>query len=80
MNFYGGFNMQDVYRRLSDKVIEALELAIQQEDVQISEYLANALELALTRNAGGGGFVERREISEGVVSLLEKYEHLKKLA
>lgn len=72
--------MQDVYRRLSDKVIEALELAIQQEDVQISEYLASALELALTRNAGGGGFVERREISEEVVSLLEKYEHLKKLA
>jgi hypothetical protein len=80
MNFYGEFNMQDVYRRLSDKVIEALELAIQQEDVQISEYLASALELALTRNAGGGGFVERREISEEVVSLLEKYEHLKKLA
>lgn len=72
--------MQDVYRRLSDKVIEALELAIQQEDVQISGYLANALELALTRNAGGNDFVERREISEEVVSLLEKYENLKKLA
>lgn len=48
-------------QRLSDRVLYALNLAIEQEDVKTAEALAKALELAMTRNSGGGEFVERRE-------------------
>jgi len=47
--------------RLSDRILFALELALHQEDVAISEQLLKALDLAMTRNTGGGEFVERRD-------------------
>ncbi len=47
--------------RLSDRILFALELALEQNDLMIAETLAQALEIAMTRNAGGGEFVERRE-------------------
>jgi len=47
--------------RLSDRILSALELSLKQGDVKISELLTNALELAMTRNSGGGEFVERRD-------------------
>jgi hypothetical protein len=47
--------------RLSDRILSALELALQQKDLKISELLVRALEMSMTRNTGGGEFVERRD-------------------
>jgi hypothetical protein len=46
--------------RLSDRILYALNLALQQEDIPICELLVRALELAMTRSTGGPDFVERR--------------------
>lgn len=47
--------------RLSDRILSALQLSLEQEDLKISELLTRALELAMTRNTGGGEFIERRD-------------------
>ncbi len=47
--------------RLSDRILSALELSLQQGDLKISELLVRALEMSMTRNTGGGEFVERRD-------------------
>ena len=47
--------------RLSDRILSALELALEQEDLKISELLTRCLEMAMTRNTGGGEFIERRD-------------------
>ncbi|MGB4057613.1 MAG: hypothetical protein WBK77_05975 [Alphaproteobacteria bacterium] len=47
--------------RLSDRILSALELALEQKDVKIAEALVKAMELSMTRNTGGGEFVERRD-------------------
>lgn len=47
--------------RLSDRILSALELALEQEDLKISELLTRSLEMAMTRNTGGGEFIERRD-------------------
>ena len=46
--------------RLSDRILYALDLALEQEDISICDLLVRALELAMTRNTGGPAFVERR--------------------
>ena len=47
--------------RLSDRILQSLQLALEQEDVKIAEILTRALELSMTRNTGGGEFIERRD-------------------
>jgi hypothetical protein len=47
--------------RLSDRILSSLQLALEQKDLKIAETLARAMELSMTRNAGGGDFVERRD-------------------
>ncbi len=47
--------------RLSDRILSALELSLEQDDIKISELLTKALDLAMTRNTGGGEFIERRD-------------------
>ncbi len=47
--------------RLSDRILFALELALDQKDVIVAEALSNVLDIAMTRNAGGQKFVERRD-------------------
>ncbi|MGB4107212.1 MAG: hypothetical protein WBK55_05390 [Alphaproteobacteria bacterium] len=47
--------------RLSDRILSALELSLQQQDLKICELLVRALEFAMTRNTGGSEFVERRD-------------------
>jgi len=47
--------------RLSDRILQSLQLALEQEDVKIAELLTRALELSMTRNTGGGEFIERRD-------------------
>ncbi len=47
--------------RLSDRIFHALKLAIEQSDTKLADALVHALELSMTRNTGGGEFVERRD-------------------
>lgn len=69
----------DVKRvRLSDRILYALELAIEQEDISIAESLVRALELAMTRNTGGGEFVERRDYPTEIRNALDRLREIKK--
>lgn len=65
------------YHRLSDKILTALELSLDQEDIAISDMLARALEMSMTRNAGGAGFTERREFSKEIEQALIRLENLR---
>ena len=58
--------------RLSDRILSALQLSLEQEDVKISELLTRSLELAMTRNTGGGEFVERRDYPPEIESAMSK--------
>jgi hypothetical protein len=66
--------------RLSDRILFALELALEQKDIELSEGLLNALELAMTRNAGGGEFIERRDYPKQIEAVIEQLRELKKKA
>ena len=65
-------------QRLSDRIFYALKLAIEQNDIEISEALISVLELSMTRNTGGGEFVERREYSSDYEKEFAKLRELKK--
>lgn len=65
------------HHRLSDEILKALEVSLNQEDVQVSEQLVNALELAMTRNTGGQEYVERRTFPEQVDTALSRFHELK---
>ena len=63
-------------RRLSDRVISALELAVEQRDRQVADLLVQAMDMAMTRNAGGADFQERREFSDRLNKVLADYREL----
>ena len=63
--------------RLSDRIFYALQLAIEQKDTQLSEALVRVLELSMTRNSGGGEFVERRDYPPEVEAVLQKLRTMK---
>lgn len=63
--------------RLSDRILFALELALQQQDLELSEGLNNALELSMTRNTGGGEFIERRDYPKEIEDALASLRKLK---
>lgn len=65
------------HARLSDKILDALKLAIKQEDVMIAEALNHAMELSMTRNTGGGEFIERREYPQEVEDAMIRLRSLK---
>ena len=63
------------YNRLSDTILSALQIAVEQKDVATADILLRALELSLTRLSGGASFTERRTYSpeiEAAISALEK--------
>lgn len=64
--------------RLSDRVLYALELALEQKDVELSELLVRALELAMTRNTGGGEFIERRDYPPEIEAAMDALADIKK--
>jgi hypothetical protein len=64
--------------RLSDRILFALELALEQKDLELAESLNNALELAMTRNTGGGEFIERRDYPKEIEKALVQLRALKK--
>ncbi|MCF8495310.1 MAG: hypothetical protein K9G62_01440 [Alphaproteobacteria bacterium] len=63
--------------RLSDRILGALDLALDQGDVKISETLVRALEMSMTRNAGGGEFVERREYPPEIENAMDRLQALR---
>jgi len=63
--------------RLSDRILFALELALEQKDVEIADNLKLALELAMTRNTGGGEFIERRDYPDVIEDALSQLQKLK---
>ena len=64
--------------RLSDRIFYALSLAIEQEDVKLADALVLALELSMTRNTGGGEFVERRDYPPEIERALDRLRDIKK--
>lgn len=64
--------------RLSDRILYALQLAIKQEDIKIADGLAKILEMSMTRNTGGGEFIERRDYPSPIEKALDKLDDLKK--
>ncbi|MBU6474516.1 MAG: hypothetical protein KGL10_01715 [Alphaproteobacteria bacterium] len=66
------------FERLSDAVLAALVLALEQKDLAVAELLSRALEMAMTRGAGGKGFVERREFTAGVEKAMNQMDALRK--
>jgi hypothetical protein len=68
------------YKRLSDRILFALELAVEQGDVTIAEHLVSAMEQSITRAAGGNDFTERRELAPEYEAVLSQYDELKKKA
>lgn len=63
--------------RLSDRILSALQLSLEQDDIKISDLLARALELAMTRNTGGGEFIERRDYPPEIEKAMDKLYDLK---
>ena len=66
--------------RLSDRILSALELAVEQSDIAVADALTKAIELSVTRNSGGGEFVERRDFPPEIEDVLSRLEDLKKSA
>jgi hypothetical protein len=64
--------------RLSDRILSALELALEQEDYRIAELLTRAMEMSMTRNTGGGEFIERRDYPPEIETAMDKLDTLKK--
>lgn len=69
---------QEISRiRLSDRILTALELALEQEDMRVAELLVNAIDLSMTRNTGGGEFIERRDYSPEMQDAMDRFAQLK---
>lgn len=66
--------------RLSDRILFAVELALEQQDLELSEALNKALELSMTRNTGGGEFIERRDYPKEIEIAIAQLRELKKKA
>lgn len=63
-------------RRLGDRILHALELALDQRDLETSELLCKALETALTR-FGGAGAVDKRPVPESILTAFDRLDHLR---
>jgi hypothetical protein len=64
-------------RRLGDRVLWALELALDQEDLEVAEPLERAFEAAMTR-FGGPDAVENRDIPAGMARAYERLDDLRR--
>ena len=68
---------QPKFVRLSDKILDAFQMSLKQKDIDVSELLNRALQMAMTRGAGGKEFVERREFSDAVEKALDDLDKLR---
>ena len=65
------------HKRLSDRILYALELAVHQEDLKTAETLNKAFELSMTRMSGGEGFTERRDFASDAEDALRNLNGLR---
>ncbi len=65
-------------KRLADRILAALQLAIEQKDKGQAEILLNALQIALTKDSGGKDFVERRDLSDAIIEAMDAVDVLRK--
>ena len=63
--------------RLSDRILFALDMALEQHDLPISEELARALDLSMTRNTGGGEFIERRDYPDEIEDAMKRLDTMR---
>jgi len=63
-------------RRLGDRILYALELALEQKDLDVSELLAKALEATLTR-FGGPDAVDKRDLPERMLAAFDALDRLR---
>ena len=68
--------MSGIERRLDVQISEALNLAIDQGELEVAEHLARALEETLTR-IGGRGVVDHRDVPESMLSVFDRLEQLR---
>lgn len=66
------------YQRLSDLIVKAFDLAVDQKDAAIADLLRRALEMTIKRNASGRSQVERRSRIEELEYAVGRLEKLKK--
>ncbi|MCB1537702.1 MAG: hypothetical protein H6865_05135 [Rhodospirillales bacterium] len=66
------------FKRLSDRILHALQLALEQRDLQVAEELSKALDDSLTRMSGGKGFTERREAGAVYDAAMKKLGELRR--
>ena len=71
---------EKTYDRLADRILAALNMALEQKDVAVSDLLSRALEMTMTRGAGGRDFVERRDFTDEVQAALNSLDTLRKTA
>lgn len=65
------------FKRLSDRILFAMQLALEQDDISIAERLNRALEEALTRKTGGADFTERRDFTAEYDVAMDKLHKLR---
>jgi hypothetical protein len=65
------------FMRISDRLMDAFEEAIDQRELEIAEVLHSALELVMTRRAGPQD-VEKRDIPYDMLDSYEKLEDLRR--
>ncbi|MCB1537701.1 MAG: hypothetical protein H6865_05140 [Rhodospirillales bacterium] len=65
------------FKRLSDRVLYALQLSLEQNDLVVSERLARALEIALTRTPDGHRYVERRDFTTDYDAAMKTLDKLR---
>ena len=70
-------NEERIKIRLSDRILSALELSLEQDDLGISEMLTTALERSMTRKTGGSEFVERREYPPEIERAMQSLKELR---
>ena len=63
-------------RRLGDRILHALELALDQRNLDVCELLCKALETALT-GFGGEGAVDKRPVPESILTAFERLDRLR---
>jgi hypothetical protein len=68
---------EEFHHRLSDLILDAMELALDQKDAATAETLKLALEKSMTRKAGGENFNERRDYPPRIEAALERLDALK---
>lgn len=64
-------------RRLGDRILFALQKALDQRELEVAELLANALTITLTR-FGGPGAVEKRPEPAGLDEAFDRLDSLRR--